>query len=199
MNFKPDEFAFLKKHGIRPDEVHDGQSQSQARRRIEAERLGKMLVIGPPCQAANHRLRTRASHCVQCDPRKLAYQNRHTAPGYVYIAGSLAGCVIKIGTAGNLDQRHKQLRAERYGGLGDWEILFHMMVKEGGKIEQNALARLKKFGTTRIYTKDGATQQAGEILQCSFSIALKALADAIGDGQRTEVWRSSKWQTYEFK
>lgn len=88
MNFKPDELEFLKRHGVKLEEVHDGQRQSQARRRTEAERLGKTLVLGPPCQAANHRLRTRAGHCVQCDPKKLAYQTRHTAPGYVYIAGS---------------------------------------------------------------------------------------------------------------
>jgi T5orf172 domain len=198
MNLKPDELEFLKRHAVSPDKVHDGQNQSQALRRTEAERLGKILVLGPPCQAASHRLRTRAGHCVQCDPKKLAYQNRHTAPGYVYIAGSKLGQVIKIGTASNIDQRHRQLCAERYGGVGDWVVLFHIKVKEGGKVEQATLSRLQRFIVQREYVKDGARQQASEIHRCTFTLALKAVADAIGDGEKTDVWRSPHWRDYDF-
>jgi hypothetical protein len=199
MNLKPNELEFLKKHDVKADQIHDGQGQSPTVRKAEAKRLGKTVVIGPPCEAAGHRLRTRAGHCVQCDPKKLAFQQRHTAPGYVYIAGSLLGSVVKIGTASNLDQRHHQLRAEKYGGFSDWQILFHMHVEEGGKIEQRALEGLRKYNTPRLYIKDGIEQQSTEILNCNFSIALKALADSIGESQRDKVWRSSNWQTYEFK
>lgn len=199
MKFNPDELDFLKRLGIRHEEVHDGRNQSQAHRRIEAERLGKILVLGPPCQAAQHRLRTRAGHCVQCDPKKLAYQRRHTSPGFVYIAGSKSGKVLKIGTANDIDQRHRQLCAERYGELGDWVVLFHMKVDEGGRIEQAALSQLKKFITVRNYTKDGTVQKAAEILRCGFASTLMAVSDAIGDNERSELWMSPVWKEYDFK
>lgn len=199
MNLKPDELEFLKRHGVKPEEVHDGQRHSQARRKSDAERLGKILVLGSPCNAEGHRLRTRAGHCVQCDPKKLAYQTRHTAPGYVYIAGSLKGRVIKMGTASNMDQRHRQLCAEKYGGLGDWVVLFHMKVNEGGKVEQTALSRLQKHTAVRTYVKDGTAQDATEILRCGVSIAMRAVADAIGEGDRSELWMHNHWREYDFK
>ncbi len=49
-----------------------------------------------------------------------AFEARHYEPGYVYIAGSLSGHVIKIGTC--LKAAHKQgqyLRTKRYGGIDD--------------------------------------------------------------------------------
>lgn len=199
MKLKLDELEFLKRLGVKPEEVYDGIGQTQERRRTEAKRQGKTLILGPPCGAAGHRLRSRSHFCVQCDPKKLAFQARHTAPGYVYIAGSTLGRVIKIGTASNMGQRHKQLCAERYGGLGDWVVLFQMKVKEGGRVEQIALSCLKTFSTEREYVKDGESQKAGEILCCTFTVALKAVADALGDDERSEVWRSERYRDYEFK
>ncbi len=199
MNLTPAELKFLEHFHLKPGDVYDGRGQTQDRRRAEAKKLGKTLILGSPCGAAGHRLQTRSHHCVQCNPKKLAYQNRHTVPGYVYIAGSKIGRVIKVGTASKIDQRHKQLRAERYGGLGDWVVLFHMKVQEGGKVEQAALSHLQKFSTVREYVKNGANQQAGEILRCTFSMVLGAIADTIGDGERTDVWRSPHWRDYDFK
>lgn len=198
MKLRADELEFLKRYGMTPADVHDGTGQTQERRRAEAKRLGKTVILGPPCGAAGHRIQTRSHHCAQCDPKKLAFQTRHTAPGYVYIAGSKSGRVIKIGTASDMGQRHKQLCAERYGGLADWVVLFHMKVKEGGKVEQLTLSRLQRFSTARTYIKDGEYQQAGEILQCGFTVALKSVADAIGDGERGDVWRSLHWRDYDF-
>src|SRR5437016_2824107 len=94
-----DELRFLWRHGFASDDVYDGRGQSQAYRRQAAKAAGKFFVLGEPCRAKGHRLRTRSHHCVQCDPKKIAFQRRYNSPGYVYIAGSMSGRVIKIGTA----------------------------------------------------------------------------------------------------
>src|SRR5258708_6399168 len=136
--FTLDELAFLNRHRIEPEDVHDGRYQSKSAWQREAKENGKILVLGSPCRARGHRLRTRAGHCVQCDPKKIAYEARYSSPGYVYIGGSLSRRLVKIGTAVDLDQRERNLRFQLYGGLADWVILFHVRANEAGKIEQNA-------------------------------------------------------------
>lgn len=203
MKLTADELAFLKKYNLSPNDVYDGRNQSQVRRKMEAERLGKILVLGSPCSKAGHRLRMRAGHCFQCDPKKLAFQKRHSEPGYVYIAGSLSGRLIKIGTTEfNLRQRHLKLRWESYGGLSDWELLFWAKVNEGGRVEQSALTNLEGYRVMKKYTKDGMSQVAVELLQCRFSSAIEAVSNAMG-GAASDFWRPNDWQIiwpqYEFK
>src|SRR5947209_3307686 len=118
------EIYFLSRYRLTPDDVFDGRRFSQAGAREEAKRVGAILVLGSACRAAGHRLRTRPGHCAQCDPKKIAYQERFANPGYVYIAGSLAGRVVKIGTCINVPQRENQIRTEGYGGQSDWVVLF---------------------------------------------------------------------------
>jgi hypothetical protein len=199
MPFTQEEIAFLKRHDIKPDDVHDGRSQLRSTWQMQAKEGGKMLVMASPCRAEGHRLKTRSGHCFQCDPKKIAYQNRHSSSGYVYIAGSLSGRIIKVGTAVDIDQRQSNLRNQKYGGLADWVIVFHMKVSEGGRVERDALRRLRNYKVTRQYEEDGLAQEAGEILRCSFGVALKAIADSIGDDQRSDVWRSERHRDYEFK
>ncbi len=62
-----DEIFFLSRYNLSPDDVFDGRHYSQAGARQMAKELGKTLVLGSPCNAAGHRLRTRPGHCAQCD------------------------------------------------------------------------------------------------------------------------------------
>lgn len=125
MPFTEDELRFLHWHGLDEDDVYDGRHQSKEDRHEGAKNAGKFLVLSSVrCRAAGHRIRTRAGHCFQCDPLKLVYQIRHSTSGYVYIAGTLAGRLIKIGTAKDIPQRERQLRAEGYAGFSDWVVLF---------------------------------------------------------------------------
>ena len=86
-----DEIWFLRLRGFSPEDVYDGRYEFKEDREMAAKNAGKTLVLGPRCRAAGHRLRTRSGHCVQCDPKKIAFQERYNSPGYVYIAGSLSG------------------------------------------------------------------------------------------------------------
>jgi hypothetical protein len=173
-----DEIYFLSRYNLTPDDVFDGRAYSQAGARQMAKELGKTLVLGSPCGAAGHGLRTRLGHRAQCDPKKIAYQQRFSSPGYVYIAGSLAGQVVKIGSCINVPQREHQIRAEAYGGQSDWEVIFHTIhLNDAGRIEHNARSSLYRWRISRPYYKDGFRQRADELLKCSFSVALKALTE----------------------
>jgi hypothetical protein len=47
-----------------------------------------------PCQAAGHRLRTRAGHCIVCRPAAIAFIKRYVNPGTVYVAYSPASRLV---------------------------------------------------------------------------------------------------------
>jgi hypothetical protein len=126
-------------------------------------------------------------------------QARHYGPGYVYIAGSLVGRVLKIGTTVNIGARlENKLRGQRYGGLDDWELLYYVSVNEGGKVEHAARAQLQRYKKMRMYRKDGSPQKAREIVKCRFSLAEAAIHNQISDGDSSRAWRSRNWQLYEF-
>jgi len=194
-----DEISFLRRYHLSPDDVFDGRAYSQAGAREMAKGAGKTLVLGSPCRAAGHRLRTRPGHCAQCDPKKIAYQQRFSTPGYVYIAGSMAGRVVKIGSCINVPQRESQIRAEAYGGQSDWDVIFHTIwLEDAGRIEHNARSSLYRYQISRPYVKDGARQRADELLKCSFSVALNALAAKVDDIAAAQHYRSQYCGRYEF-
>jgi hypothetical protein len=199
MPFTEEELRFLRWHRLDQEDVYDGRFQSKRGREAAAKREGKDLVLtSVPCRAAGHRIRTRAGHCFQCDPLKLVYQVRHSKSGYVYVAGSLSGRVIKIGTAEDIPQRSHQLRAEQYGGFGDWRILFSIKVSEAGRVEHDASARVPGRRIYRSYFKDGVEQTAIEVLECSFSAAVKAVRDSPGPTDSAKPWKANWTYPYEF-
>lgn len=83
-----EEMLFLQSQGMSPGDVFDTKGRPPKAVKDEAKSAGKRLLLGAPCQAKGHRLRTRAGHCVQCDPSKIAYQRRTEVPGDVYLAVS---------------------------------------------------------------------------------------------------------------
>jgi hypothetical protein len=198
MTLSVSELAFLAQHGFTEADVLDVRGKSSQQWKAEIRVQKKAFALGTPCTASGHRLRTRAGHCAQCDPSKIAYQGRYHQPGYVYIAGSLRSRVVKIGTAVDCEQRERNLNAQQYGAITDWRMLFHIKVDNAGEIEQNALRLLRRFKSVRRFNKDGAFVDAGEILSCSFSNALKAVSDAIGSAPRSDAWMSLDNKRYEF-
>jgi hypothetical protein len=126
-------------------------------------------------------------------------RSRHYEPGYVYIAGSLAGRVLKIGTKVNIGRRPaNKLRGQRYGNLSDWELIYYVWVQEGGKIEHAARAQLQRYKTMRMYPKDGSLQKAREIVKCPFSLAVAAIYNLISSEEREREWCSRNCQLYDF-
>jgi hypothetical protein len=192
------EIEFLKSQGLAQHDVYDGRGQSKEEWRAAAKSEGKILVLGTPCGEANHRLRTRSGHCVQCNSKKIAFQERHNSVGYVYIAGSMDAKLIKIGTAIDIEQRLSNLRHQAYGGIRDWEMLFTAKVTNSGKTEGEALSQLKQSKITRAYSKDGNEQEASELLKTNFTKAINAVGRAIGHEQPQEVWNAVNWRDFDF-
>jgi hypothetical protein len=196
--FTAGELAFIKKHNFSEEEVHDGRAQGKIGREIYAKKAGKVLVLtNTRCRAMGHRIRTRSGHCAQCNPAKIAFTARELTRANVYIAGSLSGRVIKVGTARDITQREHQSRAERYGGFPDWSVLIHVEVDDAGKVEREVSSRIRGTRIYRGYIKDGREQVATEILQSSFSAAFKALAETIGGIEKPRYWKD-RCRRYEF-
>ena len=161
------ELAFLKKYGLDASNVYDGRGQSQGERETAAKQGGFDVILGARCTKPDaHRLKTRSHHCAQCETSRLARQLRHNAPGYVYIAGSLQTRLLKIGIAADIEQRARTLQYETgYGSAPDWTFLFHAKVAKKGEVETAALRSLNAFKVVRPYVKNGAQQEAAELLE----------------------------------
>jgi hypothetical protein len=189
---------FLAHYGLAPDDVYDARGQPGRfwKERIREE--NKTIALGTRCGNGGHRLRTRAGHCVQCDPKKLAFEARHSAEQYVYIAGSVSEKLIKIGTCKNVPQRERQVRAERYGGVGDWNVIFSVKVRNAGDVEHQARSKLCRHIVVRSYWKDGFEQRGIELLQCSFTRAWEALMEAAETYQVRDPWKAPFTFQYEF-
>ncbi len=196
--FTPTELAFIARHGFSEAEVYDGRGQSKERREREAREQDKVLVLSSArCRAAGHRIRTRAGHCAQCKPANIGFTKRETQTGYVYIAGSLKHCLIKIGCATDILQRERQLRAEGYGGASDWRVLIHDRVANMQKVERDISDRTPGQRAHRGYIKDGIEQFSAEVIRCSFSSALDAYITVTGETfDRDAVLK--QWSGYEF-
>jgi hypothetical protein len=186
------ENAFLRAQGLTPNDVYDGRGEAQLERGEQAKAQGKSIVLATACMRG-HRLRTLHGHCVQCDISKLAFQQRFETAGYVYIAGSLASELIRIGFSTDLDQRDRKLVFEPYRGVSDWALLYSANVDDGGRIEDLARKRLKAF---RLATEEGGP--VTDLFQTSFTRAYRALTDAIGSARCDQVFRARNRAKYDF-
>ena len=191
------ELRFLDRYRLGPEDVYDGRFIRKYIWQNAAKREGKTLVLGSPCRKLGHRLRTRAGHCVQCNPKNLKFEERFSTKQCVYIAGSLEARLIKVGTCKDIEQREGQMRYERYGDAGDWECLLFLIVDNAGQVEDKVQKRLSQFAVARPYWKDGVQQMATELYTCSFSQAQQTLMDVLGD-EALGAWRYRRTYLYEF-
>jgi hypothetical protein len=105
--------------------------------------------------------------------------------------------LIKIGVAGDIRQRERQLRAEHYGGFADWVVLINVWVKkESGQIERQISSRIKGKRVYGGYWKDGFEKIAIEMIRSPFSAALEPFAEALG--LLFEQRYLDQWPQYEF-
>ncbi|WP_296740390.1 GIY-YIG nuclease family protein [Mesorhizobium sp.] len=193
-----EEVSFLQSQGLSSTDVFDTKGRSPRVVRDEARAAGKRILLGVPCQAAGHRLRTRAGHCVQCDPSKIAYQQRTEVPGDVYLAVSSSLGWVKIGSTTNIAQRRYKINFDAYGGASDWKLVFFLRVSDHGRLELAAHAALSRFAVDAPYIKDGRKQVSRECFGCSDLLAVKTIIDCAGrGGHRVETdWRDQNhhWQ-----
>ncbi len=194
MELMPEEIAILRRHGYSPSQVFDGRELGRAERRYAAKDAGCELILATSCTAGKgHRLTTRSGHCFQCNPKQKAFEKKHGRAGYVYIAGSKEGKLLKIGATDDVEDRTRTLCSERYAGCSDWKMLARVRTEARGKFEDRTLELLSAFGV-------GDSIRLTEARRCSFEIAFEALQSAVGRSREGEIELLAKdWRSYEFR
>lgn len=182
MKLSREQIEFLEHHRIDEDDLFDASGLSRQYYQIKMEQQNKIIAFGvDPCQFG-HTLKTRAGHCPQCNTATIAFMKRHVAPGIVYIAGSLKGNLIKIGSAKNKNARTDSLNKSNYGGYNDWVILCTATCNDSGKNEFEVSRLLTKYGISKYYNHDGGTQEAYELFSCSYETAIHAMRRIQSEG-----------------
>jgi hypothetical protein len=180
--------AFLAANGIALSTVFDATGMRKTDYQDAMEELGKSFAYGvTPCRRSMHTLRTRAGHCIQCDPAKIAFMLRYDSSGLVYIAGSEAGRLIKVGSSGDIEQRRGTLNDLCYGGQRDWQILASAKCGAAGRIEFAVHSKLAPFATSGHYFRGAKKQNCYELFRCDFVDAQDALKSELPDGSRLNV------------
>jgi len=191
------ELEFLEHHKIGLHDLFDSRQFKSADAKRIAKEHGCSFLLGTECNAHGHRLRTRSGHCIQCDPKKIRFKQRHYEPGFVYLAGSKQLKLFKVGCSISPSDRQLQINKQNYAGTSDWKMVFWCKVKHMGKIEQGALSRLSTFAVEATYMKDGIKLQACyEIVRCKLGTALDAIQKEVGqsnDFQYIKEYRDYNW------
>tara|TARA_R110002124_G_C8884884_1_gene508725 strand:+ start:660 stop:1265 length:606 start_codon:yes stop_codon:yes gene_type:complete len=192
---------FLSQHGYSEVDVFDGRACSVKLGRSEMTRLGKRIQIKSPCEKANHRLKGKYGHCVQCNPAILAYQGRKHATLHIYIAGSKQGKLIKIGTSEDAHRRVNDVSKEAYAGCSDWVLLLLLEIFDAGACETRAHRRLSRYQSQIEYEKGGDKQVSRESFSCPYTVAARAVEKSIHPAQLVEggvQYQSGDIAAYEF-
>lgn len=170
------EIAFLKAQRIPESLVFHGGSLPKRLYRPLMQELGAILITGAsPCLAAGHTIRTRAGHCAQCDTARIAFQRRHSSPGFVYVAASPRLRLHKVGSSKNALQRLATLNHCGYGGTSDWSLIDQIYSDNAGQTAFNVHTQLERFRHPVRYQRDGSWVECREIFKTSATTILRAL------------------------
>lgn len=72
------------------------------------------------------------------------FRHRYYSSGWCYIQGSKSEQLLKFGITAKLRQRTQRNIAQKYGGIGDWQLLYKVWVEDCGRVEADALGFLKQ-------------------------------------------------------
>ena len=199
MDLAPSEISFLKDHNITAKDLFNAQGYSSKEYRVIMKELNKKIAYNAtPCQKEGHRLRTRSGHCCQCNTAVIEFQKRNDSSGFVYIAGSLKGKLIKIGFTKAVEVRSESLNRTTYAGYKDWKILFAAKSNKAGIIENKSNSTLHKYAFGSTYEHDGKWQESTETYHCSYSKA-KEIVINISSQKKISIVLDSRSDKYEFK
>ena len=171
-----EQIAFLRHHGVPLSRVFNASGLGKRQRERTMRQLGMELAYGvPPCDRANHTLRTRSGHCVQCGTHNLAFQRRYDEIGEVYVASSKKFGLVKIGAAQSAAKRLITLNYFQYGGPDDWKLCEALRCERAGRVEFAAQNELFKYLGSTAYEKQGSSVNCQELFSCTEKQAISAL------------------------
>ncbi|WP_334511593.1 GIY-YIG nuclease family protein [Bradyrhizobium sp. AZCC 1693] len=173
----PDLDAFSQRHGIPLDRFFNAAGMTKAEYARRMESIGAIIAYNvTPCSKAGHAIRNRYGKCVACDPKQIAFNQRALEAGSVYAAFSPSKGLIKVGFTKDVRRRHNALVRQRYAGAGDWELYYQKEAEDGGRREIEAHKELARYAVKGLtYFRDGRTQEADEVYECSKERAIRAL------------------------
>lgn len=198
MDLTTHERVFLARHKIRPQHVFDARSLGQAEAHARAKAEGKLFIVGTPCEAGGHRLKTRKGHCIECNTAHIAFIRRNSAPGCVYIAASKRGQLLKIGSCSDVKQREQYLSAHNYGGFDDWRIIAWAKTPKMGEIEFDIHKKLGRLNVPGSYEKDGTTQETRELFRGDLVTVWQAYHGSTAAIAAGRKWRHDGFQHFNF-
>jgi hypothetical protein len=168
--------AFLNRHKIPFDRVFFANGMPPSRYRPIMKARGLEVAVGvTACQRAGHSMRSRTGNCIQCNPAALAFQRRHDAPGYVYIASSRSAGLLKVGLTNDISDREYMLNLLSYGGYSDWGIVESIHCDLSGSVEAEVHKNLHPYKHETCYRKQGSWVDCRELFDCDVEVAYEAL------------------------
>lgn len=192
---------FLKHHNISLDKVYNANGKSPNEYRVQMKNLGKQFAYNvAPCQNSGHTLRDRSGHCIQCNPASIAFMKRNDSAGFLYIAATIKGKVLKIGFTKELSNRDASLNRTKYAGFNDWIILFAIESQVAGQVENQIKNIMEPYKEEFDYNHDGNHHDSGETYTCSYSKIKKSLLDLCESRNHLfSIKKNIKSNLYEFK
>ena len=179
MKLSAAESKFLTDFGIPSEWVFDATGLPRQAYRDIMRASGQVLAAGvTPCNAAGHRLRTRAGHCVVCKPSNLLFLLRYHLTLQVYVARSMELELAKIGVAEDAEGRIQSLNAEGYACTDDWELHDWIYSKNAARVEARVATQ---FAASRVglpWVKKGVPVTAFEVFDELPEVLFEAVVDA---------------------
>lgn len=171
-----EQLSFLETKGVPLSKVFDATGMSKGEYQAAMKPLELWLAFGvTPCKEAGHRMRTRAGHCVQCDPAKISFIARHEKLGEVYVAHSPRLHYIKVGSADNAQVRIRSLNTHKYGRIDDWKLIYKASFAQSGNAEFLVHKALKAHHSPRANSDGASSIESQELFSCAPEVAVKAI------------------------
>ena len=162
------------------DSTFDATGLRTAEYKSRMKELDKTVAYGvTPCKKYNHRLRTSAGHCIQCNPASIAVITRYYKEGYVYIMSSRDAKAIKVGFSLDTKNRVQQLNTKGYGGASDWKLIYEAKAPEAGRIEHEVHSRLSKYKKDLQHIEWNKLVTCQETFSCSSEFAVAQIKDIL--------------------
>lgn len=199
-DFTEAEYAFLASQKIPLSQIYDARGRGPTSFHANAKAGGQLFGLASPCKNGGHRLFTRKGHCIQCDPGKIAYMRRFSDKGYVYIAASRKGRLLKVGSTSTLDGRASTLNTEGgYAGFDDWEIIAHSNALSSiGRIEFDIHKELEDLMLAIEYVRAGRKQTTREAIRGDLGRVWKAYQAAISSSSEWHHWSHPDMKSFDF-
>jgi hypothetical protein len=195
---------FLKKYKIPEELLFDaqGEGMTEELKQTMSENNKAIAYNSESCpKNADHKFKTTNGICPQCDTAKIAVALKEHKPGFVYIAGSRNGKLIKVGFTNDTKDRVKTLNVTltMYAGFDDWEVLYEAKAIAIGRIEKLIQSKLSEYKTSYQFFKSGKLQLATELYLCSFNKAKEAITELQEEGVKFTLVNERRHLTNEYQ